>query len=297
MNEIKFINMLSSIHRTTPFGADGEECNGMVYTMDSFSPEEDFFTFTPPETIGHNMAAAVISDLLACGVKGEFLINTWNIQPALPEEFYAQCARGIEKVLRHYGMCCIGGDLGSTSSSWNWTAVAGGKVPSSGTVRRISSRKIPFDLYLSGPVGDANFHAFNHLPMPEIELRSPVTPETLFATDTSGGFLDALENFIRVNPDLSLHIETIPYANLPELPFPKEFLLIGGVGEYELLYALPRGVRPPEGIYIGSGDFSGRGITFASGGRMKSAALPDYRNTPPEKWLSATEKCYREIFL
>ena len=73
------INALAAIHKTTPFGADAEVFGDLLLTMDSFSEKEDFFSVTPPERIGHNMAAAVLSDLLACGIRGEFLINCWNM--------------------------------------------------------------------------------------------------------------------------------------------------------------------------------------------------------------------------
>lgn len=289
------IRTFSAIHGSTPFFADCEVFGDMLFTMDSFSQSEDFFSTTPPERIGHNMAAAVLSDLLACGITGEFLINTWNVDDSLPSSFYAGCARGIEEVLKHYGVRCIGGDLGA-SKPWSWTAAAGGKLTIPAPVRRIASQKIPFDLYVSGPLGDANFAVFSQLPMPEIELRSPVPREALFATDTSGGFLDALENFRRVDPELTLYLENIPIAEVPDLPFPKEFLLIGGVGEYELLFAMPQGIVPGQGIRIGSGDFSGRGIIFPGGKRMNSAP-PDYRDIPPEKYLEATENCYKELFV
>lgn len=288
------IRLFSAIHGTVPFAADAEIFGDLLVTMDSFSAAEDFFTATPPETIGHNMAAAVLSDLLACGIKGEFLINTWNIDSNLPESFYTRCARGIQKVLSHYGVRCIGGDMGC-SKPWSWCAAAGGKLTIPAPIRRIASEKIPFDLYASGAFGDANFAAFNKLPMPEIELRSPVPANAIFATDSSGGFVDALENFRRVNPDLTLHLEAIPLAPLPELPFPKEFLLIGGVGEYELIYAMPKGEKAP-GQLIGHGDFSNKGIRFPKGKRM-TAPPPDYREIPAEKWVDATENYYREFFL
>lgn len=294
MNESKMIHALSAIHGTRPFAADGEIFGDMIFTMDSFSPDEDFFNFTPPGIIGHNMAAAVISDLLACGIKGEFLINSWNIDSALPQSFYEECACGIEKVLRHYGLSCIGGDLGS-ASPWLWSAAAGGKITIPAPVRRIASAKVPFDLYATGSFGDANHAAFFKRPMPEIELRPPVPQEALFATDSSGGFLDAIENFRRVNPDLTLRLEYFPIAAAEPLPFPKEFLLIGGVGEYELLYALPKGMKSSD-ILIGHGDFSGSGVILPNG-KPLTQAPPDYRETPPEKWLEATENFYREFFL
>ena len=101
----------------------------------------------------------LFSDLLACGIKGEFIINSWNIDSALPQSFYEECAWGIEKVLRHYGLSCIGGDLGS-ASPWLWSAAAGGKITIPAPVRRIASAKVPFDLYATGSFGDANHAAF-----------------------------------------------------------------------------------------------------------------------------------------
>ena len=292
MNEQSIIEKIAGIHGTVPFCSDAEPFGKMLYSMDSFSKTEDFFEHTSPEIIGHNMAAAACSDLLASGIKPEFLIQTWNVDDAEPEAFYLQAARGIESVLNHYGAKCIGGDMGC-SSPWSWTATVGGTAQSA-PIQRKTDNKIPFDLYLSGGVGDANIAAFFHREMPKIELREPVPAYALLATDTSGGFMDALENFRRLDPLFSVEIETIPYAEHEPLPFPEEFLLIGGVGEYELLYAVPAGM-PADGIRIGKGDFSGSVIRFMNGGIMKSPP-PDYRGIEPQQWLAATEQYYREVF-
>lgn len=294
MNEVDMIRRFTAIHNTNPFGADAERFGDMLFTMDSFSCDEDFFHFTPPERIGHNMAAALLSDLLSCGIKGEFVISSWTIDSKLPPEFYEECAKGIEKVLSHYGVRCIGGDMGS-APQWCWTAAAGGKDTLSVPVTRIASAKVPFDLYASGPFGDANLAAFYKKAMPEIELRPPVPPGSLFATDSSGGFLDALENFRRVNPALTLFLEDIPIAAPQEFPFPQEYLLIGGAGEYELLYAVPAGMKT-QGLFLGRGDFSGKGIHFPNG-KVMTAPPPDYREITPDRYLEATERYYKEFFL
>ena len=221
MKEHEMIRNIAGIHGLTPFSADAEQFGNMLYSMDSFSKTEDFFEFTPPEIIGHNMAAAACSDLLASGIKPDFLIQAWNIDNSDPEEYYLSISRGIESVLQHYGAICIGGDMGC-SSPWNWTATVGGNLKSA-PVQRKASQKIPFDLYLSGSLGDANLAAFFRKEMPLIELRNPVPQNSLFATDTSGGFFDALENFRRVNPELSIELENIPCAVQETLPFPEEF--------------------------------------------------------------------------
>ena len=138
--------------------------------------------------------------------------------------------------------------------------------------------------------------------MPEIPLRDPVPRGALFATDTSGGFFDALENFRRVNSGMELFFEAEKVLALEILhcgnPDPMLFL-IGGVGEYELVYAMPRGMTL-HGIKIGEGEFGpGKDNWFrwswnGQNGIMKSPP-PDYRNILPEQWFSATADYLKEM--
>ena len=139
--------------------------------------------------------------------------------------------------------------------------------------------------------------------MPEIPLREPVPSGTLFATDTSGGFFDALENFRRVNTGMKLYFDVEKVLS-PDIPQPVDLdrisFLIGGIGEYELVYAVPRGRLVP-GIKIGEGDFTseeenmfcwGQGGQWI--GRMKNPP-PDYRNIHPNEWVKVTMKYLREM--
>ena len=300
MRENEYITMFSGIHGTAPFAADAERFGNRIVSMDSFSETEDFFTHTPPETIGHNLAAAACSDLLACGLRPEFLIQSWNIDDSKGMEYYREIAQGIEKVLHHYGAKCIGGDLGSTHP-WQWTATVGAECAS--PVTRIARMREPFDLYVSGPMGLANLTVMRNAAMPEIPLRDPVPREALFATDTSGGFFDALENFRRVNTGMKLFFDAEKVL-APEILRSTEFdpvlFLIGGVGEYELVYAVPQGMSAP-GIKIGKGEFApceenafylnwhGQCV-----GHMKSPP-PDYRNISPEDWFAVTADYLREM--
>ena len=300
MRENEYITMFSGIHGTAPFAADAERFGNRIVSMDSFSETEDFFTHTPPETIGNNLAAAACSDLLACGIRPEFLIQSWNIDDSKGIEYYREIAQGIEKVLHHYGAKCIGGDLGSTRP-WQWTAPVGAECAS--PVTRIARIREPFDLYISGPMGLANLAVMQNAAMPEIPLRDPVPREALFATDTSGGFFDALENFRRVNTGMKLFFDTekvIAPEILRSTEFDSVLFLIGGVGEYELVYAVPQGISA-SGIKIGKGEFApceenafylnrhGQCV-----GQMKSPP-PDYRNIPPEDWFAVTADYLREM--
>ena len=131
-----------------------------------------------------------------------------------------------------------------------------------------------------------------------------VPREALFATDTSGGFFDALENFRRVNFGMELFFEAEKVI-APEIlhcgDLDPMLFLIGGVGEYELVYAMPRGQSAP-GIKIGEGTFGpGKDNSFrwslnGQNGIMKNPP-PDYRNLPPEQWFSATADYLREMMI
>ena len=300
MLEREYIEMCAGIHGLNPFSADAEHFGNRSVSMDSFSETEDFFTHTPPEIIGHNLAAGACADLLACGVRPEILVQSWNIDDSKPMEYYRKIASGIEEVLRHYGAKCIGGDLGS-SRPWSWTAAVSAECVS--PVTRTAKSRVPFDLYISGPMGKANLAALTGEPMPEIPLREPVLPETLFATDTSGGFFDALENFRRVNTGMNLFFDVEKVLS-PDIPQSTDLdrisFLIGGVGEYELVYAVPRGMPVP-GIKIGEGGFTSVeensfcwGRNGQRAGCMKNPP-PDYRNIRPDEWVKVTMKYLREM--
>ena len=299
MRENEYIGMFSGVHGTAPFAADAERFGDRIVSMDSFSETEDFFTHTPPEIIGHDLAAGACSDLLASGVRPEFLVQSWNIDDSKPMEYYRKIASGIENVLRHYGAKCLGGDLGS-ARPWQWTAAVSAECKR--PVTRAASSREPFDLYVSGPMGRGNLAVFRGAAMPEIPLRDPVPRGALFATDTSGGFFDALENFRRVNESMKLFFEAEKVL-APEIlhcgdPDPMLFL-IGGVGEYELVYAMPRGMTV-SGVKVGEGEFmSGKDNSFhwsfdGLNGIMKSPP-PDYRNLPPEQWIQATLDYLKEM--
>ncbi len=296
MQENELIRMFAGIHGPEPYRGDADPFGGMLFSTDSFSETEDFFTDTPPEQIGRNMALGACTDLLACGVKPEILLQCWNIDSTKNQEYYRRTAEGIESVLRHYGAKCIGGDIGA-SQPWIWSATVAARAEN--PVTRIAKKRVPFDLYVSGPLGDVNMAVFSRRAMPELELRPPVPQHALFATDTSGGFFDALENFRRVNCGMNMILD-LSNVFAAETPFNPVYTLIGGAGEYELLYAVPQG-EPTEGICLGSGSFTcataGNRLVWHCGRQhgIMYGAPPDYRDIPPDRWLEATENYLAEM--
>ena len=307
-SEQSLIETLSRIHGTRPFGADAEvvpfERTNLLVSTDSFSEREDFLSGLEPEAMGRVMAYGAIADILACGVKPDFLVQAWNIDDSHDERFYERVAHGVQHVVSHYGAKVIGGDIGS-AKEWCWTATvfASCKTP----VRRVASQRVDFDLYATGPFGAANVAAFLGRSVPEPALRDPVPGNALFATDTSGGLFDALENFRRVNPGVWLELDA-ERAVLPEvarsLPpgVEKGWALIGGVGEYELLFAVPTGMTVADAVKIGRGGFAAQGecdFRIMYGGKIgrMSTPPPDYRAIKPQDWLEATAEYWASMGL
>ena len=308
MKEQTFIETLSRIHGTRPFGADAEvvpfEGTNLLVSTDSFSEREDFLSGLEPEAMGRVMAYGAIADILACGVKPDFLVQAWNIDDSHDERFYERVAQGVQQVVSHYGAKVIGGDIGS-AKEWCWMATA--FAPCKTPVRRVASRRVDFDLYATGFLGAANVAAFLGRPVPEPALRDPVPGNALFATDTSGGLFDALENFRRVNPGVWLELDA-ERAVSPEvarsLPLGVErgWALVGGVGEYELLFAVPAGISVAGAVKIGRGGFAAQGecdFRIMYGGKIgrMSTPPPDYRAIPRGNWLAATAAYWHSLGL
>ena len=307
MNEQCLIEMFSRIHKTSPYNADAEilplKDTNLLVSTDSFSEREDFLFGLEPEAMGRVMAYGAITDILACGDKPEYLVQSWNIDRSHDERFYERVAIGIQEVVSNYGAKVVGGDMG-VLGDWCWTATVFGESVS--PVRRVASKRIDFDLYLTGSCGAANVAAFSHRPLPEPPFRDPVPGNALFATDTSGGFFDALENIRRANNGIWMEVDGCSVLN-PEIfstvpdGVDPGWALVGGVGEYELLFALPKDETFKEGILIGHGGFKSLDnecrITVQFGSKRGSmiSAPPDYRAVSSEKWLEATAEYWASM--
>ena len=308
MNEQTFIEIFSRVHGTRPFGADAEVVpfggTNLLVSTDSFSEREDFLFGLDPESMGRVMAYGAIADILACGANPEFLVQSWNMDESHDERFYERVAQGIQQVVSHYGAKVVGGDFGS-AKEWCWTATV--FATSLTPVRRVASQREDFDLYATGLFGAANVAAFLSRSVPEPALREPVPANALFATDASGGFFDALENFRRVNAGILIEVD-VERALAPgiahSLPAGVEpgWALVGGVGEYELLFAVPHGERVEGAILVGRGGFgdfehdgSVRVVCGSRTGHMVSPP-PDYRAIPRENWLAETASYWTSLW-
>lgn len=327
MNEQDLIRRIASQFPRSPrqanslFGCDAEvlEIGGRQWclTMDEFSPEEDLFTSAAPETLGANLAVATLSDLLACGAEPRFFMQGLVLPKAPAPGFVDGVTAGIKKVLAAAGCYLCGGDLGS-ARGWRFTGFAMGPAAGAPVTHSLPGKE--YTLWVTGRLGDANFAVLNGLPTPAFELRlaeSKVIRSLAAACiDTSGGLIDSLWLLYRQNPKLRFELDLgrIPFAAgirgfARASGVPAGAFLLGGAGEYELLFALPsalpaaqvRRIESAGATRIGGAHRQGKpGVSFVRGevplSEMKKAPPCPREFTTIKKYTRAVLAVSRELF-
>jgi thiamin-phosphate kinase len=247
-----------------PFEADAELirlCDGEYgFTIDEYSPEEDYFSDYFPTVLGANLITCTVSDLLATGVRPAFYLHSMT----LPEDeaFSQGLFDGLRQGLADAGCQLLGGDT-SFASSWRYVGVAFG--PCERPVMR--SGAVPTDrVYATGPFGSGNRQALLALLLRQAQL--PDTPEmrlaasprfvsrlrqtelawryARFAVDSSDGYVNAFADLARANPEVGFVarlsqqlVDPVTAELTRRIQLRPETALFGSAGEYELLFGVP----------------------------------------------------------
>ncbi len=276
------------------------ECDAEIITignqkwglsMDDFSPEEDLFTSEDPVLLGANLIIATLSDLLASSVEPRFFMQSVSLPRTAEKEFVERLMEGVRTTLDQASCFMCGGDMG-TANSWRFCGLGMGPVISNKPL----THRIPMEshtLWVTGSLGDANLAALQKTATPPFELRLKEAEKIRkFATaciDTSGGFFDAVWILNEQNPHMQFEVDlkNMPLAEgLSEvsnrLGFPPESALLGGAGEYELLFAVPAGLAVEELLSTGmtpvgtvrQGDDKGVNLHCINGSKKKMMQPP-----------------------
>jgi thiamine-monophosphate kinase len=258
MNEYQMIQNLFEKFPRSPNQLNGLfECDAAMieiggeqwgFNIDDFSPEEDMFTSDDPALLGSNLVVATLSDLYAAGVEPVFFMHAITLPKDDNAFFTAKLVEGIKSALSEADCFLCGGDMGS-ATNWRYCGVAMGRASARGALTRVIPLQ-PQALWVSGTLGDANLAAYTDAPTPRFELRKSlaklIREHASACIDTSGGFCDALWQLHTQSPGMRLQVESNKLPLTRELAalvrtsdIPPEAALIGGAGEYELLFTAP----------------------------------------------------------
>ncbi len=248
----------SPLHKNEFFQSDSEIIRlgdkDYLISVDGYS-DEDHFRLDDPYILGINFAACTLSDIFACGGRPLLFCNSLNCESNWSADFIDAVSKGISTVLEKCNTGFIGGDLGYYGN-WNFTGVVIGEA------EKIVTRKGAFTgdlLYLTGETGSGNFEAvsvlnktvsesedlFKNNPVVfPIRLREAalVSKYASSCIDTSDGLFKSLEIISEIN-GCGFRVLDIPYFApgvewTKRTGLPKECLMFGECGEYELLFTV-----------------------------------------------------------
>lgn len=220
-----------------------------------------FLSTVDPEALGHKALAVNLSDLAACGATPRAFFLALAL-PRADEAWLAGFARGLFRLADAHGIGLAGGD--TTAGPLNLCITVMGEAPSGSALLRGGAR-VGDELWVSGELGDARLaleiirgRASADLaavrerlerPTPRVQLGQALRGLASSCIDLSDGLLGDLQHVLKASGvGATLKLDALPRSRLlaaqPE-DLQRQCLLAGG-DDYELLFTLPPGSRPPE---------------------------------------------------
>jgi thiamine-monophosphate kinase len=220
-----------------------------------------FLSTVDPETLGHKALAVNLSDLAACGATPRAFFLALAL-PRVDEAWLAGFARGLFRLADTQGIRLAGGD--TTAGPLNICITVMGEAPTGSALLR-GGAQVGDELWVSGELGDARLaleiirgRASADLaavrdrlerPTPRVQLGQALRGLATSCIDLSDGLLGDLQHVLKASGvGATLKLDALPRSRMlaaqPE-DLQHQCLLAGG-DDYELLFTLPPGSRPPE---------------------------------------------------
>jgi len=264
MDEFELIDQI--FHRpegSTPqvvlgIGDDGAVLNvtagkQSVVVMDTLVAGVHFLDSQPPDSIGHRVLAANLSDIAAMGAVPRWATLSLTL-PEVNEDWLNGFADGFFDLAGRHEVALVGGD--TTAGPLVVSVTVGGEVEPKSVLRRAGARPGDF-IYLSGPIGgaaaalssaeayaDPDLNRALCWPQPRTALGAALGSIAHSAIDVSDGLLADLGHILIASGNLGAKIEA------DKLPLFKQAvallgrpealeLALGGGDDYELCFTAP----------------------------------------------------------
>jgi len=199
------------------------------------------------EDAGYRAVAVNVSDVAAMGGRPFHLL----VSIAAPEGVdVVRVVDGVEEAARAFGCEVAGGDLSATSGPLVVSIAITGTVADGGRPVRRSGARAGDGLFVTGPLGGAAAAWYRDRPSPRVAegeaARLAGATSMIDVSDGLGADLGHLCDASGVGVDVD--VDAVPLAAGATLA-----QALSGGDDYELLFTLPEGARPPAGsVRIGT---------------------------------------------
>ncbi|HLJ16025.1 MAG TPA: thiamine-phosphate kinase [Bryobacteraceae bacterium] len=215
----------------------------LLFTSDFLIEDIHFRRDThPADAVGHKALARGLSDIAAMGGGPRFCLLSLALAPWTDERWVKRFFSGFLKLARRTATTLAGGDLAHTEKLTCDVMVCGA-VPRGRALRRDGARA-KHTVYVSGRLGKP---WQKHLrPEPRLDFGRQLIGLASACIDLSDGLSLDLARLLKAS-DVAAVVDDVPIRSGSTL----EQALHGGE-DYELLFTMPPGVKPPRGsIRIG----------------------------------------------
>lgn len=245
MNEpdlVEWLRTRAGRHRDVVLGI-GDDCaifrpragEDLLFTTDPLIEGVHFTAGLPSAAAGERALARGLSDIAAMGGEPRFCLVSLAVGRARDERWVQEFFRGLLKLAAHTKTVLAGGDL-SHDEKTHADVMVCGVVPRGKALRRDGARAGDA-LYVSGRLGKS----WQRTIQPRLALGKALRGRATSCIDLSDGLSLDLHRLCRAS-GVAAEVDRVPIAKGSTL----ERALHGGE-DYELLFTLPVGKRPPAG--------------------------------------------------
>jgi thiamine-monophosphate kinase len=245
MNELAIIEKLRKLaergpHITLGIGDDcaiyrPRRAEDLLFKVDPMIEDIHFRREQSPSIIGHRALARNLSDIAAMGGEPHFCLVSLALPPELGEKWIWDFYRGLLPLARSTGTALAGGHLAHAERIYCDVVVCGG-VPRQKALLRSGAR--PGDaLYVSGRLGKP----WDRRIAPRLALGRALRGQATSCIDLSDGLSLDLHRLCLAS-GVAAELDRVPVVRGATLD-----RALNGGEDYELLFTLPRGRKPPHG--------------------------------------------------
>jgi thiamine-monophosphate kinase len=235
----------------------------LIITKDSMSEGVHFIGNEAPALIAKKLLRTNLSDLAAMGATPYCYFLSLALPAPLDESYIQAFASGLADDQKTFSIQLAGGDTITSKGTATFSITAHGLVPQGKALRR-NDAKVGDIIYVSGTLGDSalglqqlktggtDAYLINRyqLPQPRVSLGESLRDIATSCIDISDGLLADMNHICKAsNVGADIHQTHLPLSAAAHKQLEKDaanwaFIYAGG-DDYELLFTLPDGIKPP----------------------------------------------------